>query len=180
MAASAWVVPVNYNTALRQANDYYDSVSAAAALPTYEARQAELKRIDGAIDTATRAGMFHMLANMEQLILADELPSMERFDARQTLALETADLARLSLALRAMKGATGAFPETLEALKSMGFDVPLDRFTGKPLLYARKGEGYLLYSVGENMQDDGGVREEDVKGTALNDHPWDIVVRSEK
>ena len=44
-------------------------------------------------------------------------------------------------------------------------------FTEKPLVYKRRGGGYVLYSVGANMKDDGGV-EESEKGAD------DIVVRT--
>jgi len=37
--------------------------------------------------------------------------------------------------------------------------IPQDFFRGKALIYKRQGAGYLLYSVGENTRDDGGVRD---------------------
>ena len=35
--------------------------------------------------------------------------------------------------------------------------IPNDLFTEKPLVYKRRGGGYVLYSVGPNMKDDDGV-----------------------
>ena len=35
--------------------------------------------------------------------------------------------------------------------------IPLDRFTGKALVYRLKGDEYELYSLGPNGKDDGGV-----------------------
>ena len=35
-------------------------------------------------------------------------------------------------------------------------EIPLDLFIDKPLHYEREGKGYLLYSVGMNLKDDGG------------------------
>ena len=36
--------------------------------------------------------------------------------------------------------------------------VPIDPYSGRPLIYRRTAEGYLLYSVGSNRVDDGGQR----------------------
>ncbi len=41
-------------------------------------------------------------------------------------------------------------PEFLRSL-------PLDLFTGRDYIYRRKGEGFIVYSVGGNLTDDGGV-----------------------
>jgi hypothetical protein len=61
----------------------------------------------------------------------------------QSLLLQSA------LELRAIKLETGAYPVTFEA--------PIDPFSnGKPLVYAREGDKYRLYSVGPDGRDDGG------------------------
>jgi hypothetical protein len=46
-------------------------------------------------------------------------------------------------------------------------EVPLDEFDGKPLRYRREDEGFILYSVGTNLVDDGG---EDSRGAG--DYVW--------
>ena len=72
------------------------------------------------------------------------------------------DLAKLSLALAACKGDKGRFPVALDALKGRYVnEIPADVFSGGPLIYKRTEKGYLLYSVGENMKDDGGVEDKD-------------------
>lgn len=59
----------------------------------------------------------------------------------------------------------GQWPENLDAL-APGFlnQVPQDPFTGEALKYQVRPDGILLYSVGANMQDDGGIPG---KGTAM-------------
>jgi len=72
-----------------------------------------------------------------------------------------ADLTRISLAMIVYKADKAKYPETLEALWPKYLKVvPKDRFTGKPLKYARKGDGYVLYSVGKNLKDDRGDPED--------------------
>jgi hypothetical protein len=64
---------------------------------------------------------------------------------------------RTGLACRLYKNRTGQYPENLEALvPGILKDVPVDPFTGKPLIYRREGEGFIVYSLGSNERDDGG------------------------
>jgi hypothetical protein len=65
--------------------------------------------------------------------------------------------ARAGLACRVFKGRTGQYPESLEALvPGLLKEVPTDPFTGKPLVYRREGDGFIVYSLGSNQKDDGG------------------------
>jgi len=41
-------------------------------------------------------------------------------------------------------------------------ELPLDHFAGKPPIYHRKGNGYILYSIGQNLKDDGGRARMDI------------------
>ena len=36
--------------------------------------------------------------------------------------------------------------------------LPKDPFTGKGYIYKRKGKGFIIYSLGDNLRDDGGLR----------------------
>ena len=64
---------------------------------------------------------------------------------------------RTGLACRLYKSRTGAYPKNLEALvPGILSEVPVDPFTGKPLVYRREGEGFIVYSLGSNEKDDGG------------------------
>jgi hypothetical protein len=38
----------------------------------------------------------------------------------------------------------------------------MDVFTGEPFRYRSDGKGYLLYSIGDDMKDDGGYAEWDI------------------
>ena len=69
------------------------------------------------------------------------------------------DLARTAIALERYRLVHGAFPETLDALAAQFIaQVPHDVIGGQPLKYLRAADGqFVLYSVGWNEQDDGGV-----------------------
>ena len=63
--------------------------------------------------------------------------------------------ARVALRVERYRAANGVLPETLA-----GDDLPADPFDldGAPLRYKRhaKGKGYVVYSIGDDGQDDGG------------------------
>lgn len=65
--------------------------------------------------------------------------------------------ARTGLACRVFKLRTGHYPDRLEELvPALLGAVPTDPFTGKPLVYRRAGDGFMVYSLGSNRKDDGG------------------------
>ena len=70
-------------------------------------------------------------------------------------------LAQVCLALAVHRAEKGGYPAELSALKPRYLKtIPKDLFTEKRLKYGCVGKGYLLYSVGENMKDDGGRNNE--------------------
>jgi hypothetical protein len=67
------------------------------------------------------------------------------------------DLARVAFALRRFKLVRGAYPDALQALvPDFLSEVPMDRFSEKPLLYRKAGEGCVVYSVGKEQDNEGG------------------------
>jgi len=75
-------------------------------------------------------------------------------------------------ALAVHRAETGEFPKKLAELTPKLLEqVPADPFTGEPLIYRRTEDGYVLYSVGPDLEDDGGVENEDDR------EEGDLVVR---
>ena len=70
-------------------------------------------------------------------------------------------LMRVALGLELYRSMEGAYPKTLAKMKGVSLKtIPTDFFAdGKPLHYKPEadGKGYLLYSVGADGKDDGGV-----------------------
>jgi len=90
-----------------------------------------------------------------------------------------ASAAYLACALERHRAAKGAYPERLEELvPDFAAAIPKDVFDGQPLRYRRTDDGkYLLYSIGSNIKDDGGVAtlDKDGKpesGSATGDWVW--------
>ena len=87
------------------------------------------------------------------------LPNLTRVGFRAAYTQTAADLAALACALERYRLAHGQFPSQLEALVPQFVDrLPTDVINGQPLKYRLAGNGgFLLYSVGWNETDDGGV-----------------------
>jgi hypothetical protein len=68
--------------------------------------------------------------------------------------------AQVAVMVERYRLAKGHLPESLEELRGfIGRDLPADPFTGKDLIYKIykvQGEGFLVYSLGEDKADDGG------------------------
>ncbi len=62
------------------------------------------------------------------------------------------------VAMYRYRAAHGRFPEKLDDLvPEFLFEVPQDPFDGKPLRLKQAEGGPVIYSIGPNMTDDGGV-----------------------
>ena len=69
-----------------------------------------------------------------------------------------ANEALIACALERYRLAHGQYPEALDALIPQFIEkVPHDLIGGQPLKYRNTGERFLLYSIGWNERDDGGV-----------------------
>ncbi|MHC4284367.1 MAG: hypothetical protein ACYSWZ_15550, partial [Planctomycetota bacterium] len=70
------------------------------------------------------------------------------------------------LALQRYKADKASFPDDLQQLITAGYlrQLPIDVFSGKPLVYRKTDESFILYSVGENFEDDGGKPDPTRKG----------------
>jgi len=62
------------------------------------------------------------------------------------------------LALARFEKDKGRYPENLASLVELGYlkEIPNDPYSDGPLVYKRTDESFILYSLGENLTDDGG------------------------
>jgi hypothetical protein len=89
------------------------------------------------------------------------------------------DQVALACALERFRLARGGYPAPLSELTPAFIArVPLDIVDGQPLRYERVGQTYILYSVGWNLKDDGGVfafgpgGDQDPNHMFEGDWPW--------
>jgi len=92
--------------------------------------------------------------------LADIVPTLPPTLYAAAITRHTAALRATTIlaALELYRVGHGGYPEALaDLVPGCLARLPLDPYSDEPFCYRRDGEGYLLYSVGPNLTDDGGV-----------------------
>ncbi|MGA9450505.1 MAG: hypothetical protein WBW41_04070 [Verrucomicrobiia bacterium] len=113
----------------------------------------------GIIEQAGGSSVATLRAKPWNLFEGDIWPAISA-TARRTARIQVeVDLAQTACALERYRLAHGEYPEKLGALAPLHIKrVPHDIFGGKPLHYRRAADGkFVLYSIGWNEKDDGGV-----------------------
>jgi hypothetical protein len=177
------LISVDWNLVLRETNRWYDRLAAAANLPDRQARAAEFAKIEADMQQLVAesrvpgrwvAGVVsrHQRSQLvSSIMLGLFLPALNAAMEAQDRANAIFELTRLAAALAVYRAEHGAYPENLEQLvPGILATLPVDLYNAKPFVYKRDGDGYLLYSMGENGTDDGGSndRMQVVEGRSLD------------
>jgi RNA polymerase sigma factor (sigma-70 family) len=76
---------------------------------------------------------------------------------REAINLAILRLAMTAVALEQFRATHNLYPTTLSELTPAGLvATPADPFDGQPLRYRKQGAGYVLYSIGPELKDNGG------------------------
>ena len=128
--------------------DRAGAILAATTMPFPNSLEAAGKSSDDANEAKSKGFQisFTMLPALTPMIeRAGEIVGQRRA-ARVGLAVERYRLAHQN-----------ALPDTLDQLVPQFLAaVPADPFDAKPLRYAKKSPGYVIYSIGKDRKDDGG------------------------
>jgi hypothetical protein len=177
---------VDWDAMLRDGNQWYDRIVAAMREPTFAEQAAALAAIDADVKSLAEGAKSPL--RLAAIVLSDsktrgQLVGKQIGDVLVSLLLPATnaamnaehrgqmkfDLSRLAVALEVYRATTGEYPESLTALTvDVLKEIPLDRYSGKPLRYERREDGYLLYSVGANAKDDGATSS--ISGTKSGEH----------
>ncbi len=85
------------------------------------------------------------------------LPALGRVFSEGQRHMARMESARLALAVLRYRAKHERLPETLDALVPEVLDaLPPDPFNAEPLRYKQDADGFVIYAVGENGEDDGG------------------------
>ncbi len=86
-----------------------------------------------------------------------ELSSRNKISVKSTLTI---------IALVRYNQDKGQYPDSLKELVDSGYlkELPADPWSDKPLVYKKTDKGFILYSIGLNSKDDGGVVARDKEG----------------
>ncbi len=110
------------------------------------------------------------------------LPSLGKVPLKAAMAQTAADQALLACALERYRLANGQFPEKLEALVPRFMpQLPHDVLTGEPYKYRRSEEtGFVLFSIGWDEQDGGGVPGRTLWDEKQGDWVWQYPANSRR
>ena len=108
-----------------------------------------------------RLGSPRNLKGARHVLLTALLPSLSRAGEIAYRAKANHEATIAVLALRRWRVDNGECPESLQTLVDAGNlkALPEDPYSDEPLKYAKRGDDFVLYSVGADFTDDGGVRQ---------------------
>ena len=111
-------------------------------------REAMIKRIDEKLDK-----------DPPKYALFSRINSLSCNPARRyrDTAMAELDGTQILLACHAYHDRYNAYPKTLNELRTkLGWKLPRDIFSGKDMVYRPQNRGFILYSVGSDLKDNGG------------------------
>jgi hypothetical protein len=164
------IVSIDWNIALRVANNWYDRMVDACRLRSTRQRLDALIQIDD--DLRLLGGRVRDFSSIVGPMLIDpqRTASVRVGEAHVALMMPGSgvliaqeevqvrfELVKLGFALAAYHTEHGSYPKTLDDLAPKYVnEIPKDVFVDDVLRYELREDGYLLYSVGRNGKDDGG------------------------
>ena len=143
--------------------DLVDRYLKAARLPLHE-RQEAVNAVSAKLQSTSKA---HLLLHA----VMPPFPRVTTIEMRTIAHLRTAQVA---LALQRYRLAAGALPDKMADLVPAYLEtVPRDPFDGNDLRYKKLNTGFVVYSIGEDLSDDGG--KEKPRKTRGQELPnWDV------
>ena len=129
--------PFVVKPSLREYQHYYDQLFAELEKPPWERKPVP--------------------ANPKRFLNQLLFPVFDGATKREQSSVATLRLLACYAAVKRYRQQRGVYPPSLEALRPELGEMIIDPFTGKPFVYrTHPKRGFQLYSVGENLTDDGG------------------------
>jgi hypothetical protein len=165
---------INWDPALRNTNQVCDRAVATMRKQDRAERSAELKELDK--EAEKRASRVNQMSGVQTLSMGPKergevagffvfglmLPAFEKMTQAADRCQQYHTNSRIAFALAAYHCDHGRYPAKLDELSPKYLEqIPDDLFSGNSLIYRLEGNGYFLYSVGQNGIDDGGRSFED-------------------
>jgi hypothetical protein len=139
---------------MKMEKDYLDKAFAQLLAARKEAFPERLEHAAERVERATAAANGVLLLNNAWLTGYTNLVSLEA----KCLAYDRVALTALALE-QFRADHKSKYPAQLSELAPNYLEaVPVDPFDGQPLRYRPQGAGYVLYSIGPDLKDDGGTR----------------------
>jgi len=142
--------------------DIMDGYIKATRLPPHK-RQEVLKAIDTRLQSTSQI----------HILLHTIMPGLSRITSIELRTIAYLRTARTALAVQRYRLAAGKLPDALADFVPAYLDaVPTDPFDGNELRYKKLEPGFVVYSIGEDLSDDGG-KEKPPRRTKESPN-WDV------
>lgn len=177
-ATRTWLNAQDWDVIFTMGNEWFDRYEAAYRIPNRSERATEIADIktelyfladasrnitgDKLVASVTGSAASGQSERLAYFVLRMMTPALDKINDSNDRREQKFQNLQVAMALAAYQADHGQYPETLTALQPKYLPtVPLDLFSGEPLIYEPDNKGYLLYSVGENGIDDGGQAKDD-------------------
>jgi hypothetical protein len=142
--------------------DIMDGYIKTAQLPVHQRLKAA-KAIDTRFESTSQI----------HIMLHAIMPALARVNTIELRNIAKLNTARIALVIERYRLAAGKLPESLsELVPSYLESVPKDPFDGNEIRYKKLEAGFVVYSIGEDLSDDGG-KEEPPRRTKESPN-WDV------
>jgi hypothetical protein len=160
--AWSWLLRPVIKSEIIWTSSRWEEMSRAALLPYYENEKERLWNDE----QAEKIPLCYRLTKLG-------LPHLSAVMMKEATLEALIDAARIGLACRIYRDQQGRFPEKIADLvpNILGTE-PLDPFTGKSFIYKVRENGFIVYSVGTNKQDDMGKGSEITQMVMEKDDDW--------
>ena len=146
----AALISMGFDNTIRDIDAYFDGLAEWWAIPYHTLPAAEREK--------TQERMFgHFREDAKNPLVKMFLAPLEYPRRMHEQLLATRRAVHLIVHLHDHRRRTKSFPESLDELQVAGLrQLRLDPFSGKDLIYSRRGQGFRLYCRSHNLVDDGG------------------------
>ena len=132
-------------------NQFFDHTEAEFQLPYWESRGKD----DALMEWVNSLSV---IDRFKYSLVVKFMPVLSRVNTLQQESVGIRDGLLVALALELYQRQHNRYPDSLEDLSPRLLpSIPLDRITGSALRYRVNGDQAVVYSVGQNLVDDGGV-----------------------
>ena len=174
LAKTASGTLVDWDLVLKKGNYWYDEIKRINDIKSFSQRAIENKKLEERL-TALRVEVGSPAAIAKQILFSGKsipeitsvqmrnilvallLPAVQAAVTAETRNQASMQITLAACALQAYHRDNNRYPDSLAALDGVYLHKrPLDPFRGKSLTYRLQSNGFLLYSVGPNLRDEGG------------------------
>ncbi len=157
MACSMSLVHAGRDETVRVGTSIYKAMEDTIVYSPYQRKAKQIQGSDAIVENLPkyRYSLFHSM-------IPAFVKVIDRYYEGKTLMEATGTI----IAIQRYKAENNNWPENLGELKTAGLisAIPMDPYGDGSLVYQRRGDGFVLYSRGTDMEDDG--------GKAVVDDPW--------